>query len=362
MPDNWDYKKAGLDLEKYAETMAGIQPLLARTWAPGVLPPPFPPRKGGKGSGGFASLFDLNAAGKHYRNPVIVTCTDGVGSKLIIATGMNMFDTVGIDLVAMSVNDLICTGGEALVFLDYLAMPKDDPERTAQLVTGISLGCREAGCSLVGGETAILPDFYADEDFDLAGFATGVVERDSIIDGSRIRPGDVLLGLASSGIHSNGYSLVRKVVFDVAGCDVERELPELGGSVGDTLLTPTRLYPKAIRALLDAVQTPEFAITGLANITGGGIPDNLARILPPDCRAVLIRKSWPEPAVFPWLQKLGNVADAEMDRVFNRGLGFVVVCKPEVVPAALDSLNRSGIPAWEVGSIETGAVGVAIRE
>jgi phosphoribosylformylglycinamidine cyclo-ligase len=359
MSEPWDYKKAGLDLEKYAETMAGIQPLLARTWAAGVLPPPFPPRKGGKGSGGFASLFDLHRGGK-YTHPLLVTCTDGVGSKLKVATLMHKFDTVGIDLVAMSVNDLICTGGEPLVFLDYLAMPADDPELTKQLVKGISDGCVEAGCSLVGGETAVLPDFYAADDFDLAGFAAGVVEREAVIDGRHVRTGDVLVGLASSGVHSNGYSLVRKVVFEAARLNVQDKVADLGGTIGDALLTPTRLYVKPIRKLLAAVQTPEFAVSGLANVTGGGIPDNVARILPPGKRAVVRRGAWPVPPVFQWLQKLGNVAQPEMDRVFNGGVGFVVICKPDVADAVVRTLTADGIGAWPIGEITDGEAGVEL--
>ena len=364
MPEPWDYKKAGLDLEKYAETMADIAPLLARTWdTHRVMKPPFPPRKGGKGSGGFASLFDLNALGstaKRYVNPVLVTCTDGVGSKLKIAAQMGRFDTVGIDLVAMSVNDLICTGGDALVFLDYIAMPKDDPELSRQLVLGISEGCLQAGCSLVGGETAILPDFYGVGDFDMAGFAAGMVERTEVIDGSAIRPGDVLIGIASSGIHSNGYSLVRKVVFEASGLTVHDRVSELGSTVGEALLMPTKIYAKEIRALLNGVQTPEFAVSGLANITGGGIPDNLGRILPPGCQGVVSRSAWPKPPLFSWLQRLGSIADAEMDRVFNMGIGFVVVCRPEVADRALANLSDSRLTAWRIGDVRAGEVGVTV--
>jgi len=359
MPEAWDYKKAGLDLEAYAETMAGIQPLLVRTHRPGVVPPPFPPRKGGKGVGGFASLFDLHAftAGKKYDNPVLVTCTDGVGSKLKVASMVGRFDTVGIDLVAMSVNDLICTGGEPLVFLDYLAMPKDDPELTLQLVRGIGEGCLQAGCSLVGGETAILPDFYAPGDFDLAGFAAGIVERDEIVDGRAISAGDVLVALPSSGLHSNGYSLARKIVFDAAKLDAADRIAELGGTVGDTLLSPTAIYVRTIRSLL-ATFAGTGAITGLANITGGGVPDNLSRILPPECRAVVTRSSWSLPPAFAWLKSLGNVAEAEMDRVFNCGVGFVVVAKAEFADRVLERLKELGESAWFLGEIRTGPAGV----
>lgn len=347
------YTDAGLNLEIYAETMAGILPLLARTWDRArVVTAPFPPRKGGKGSGGFASLFDFNPDGR-YKNPVLVNCTDGVGSKLKIAQLMGKYDTVGIDLVAMSVNDLICTGGEPLVFLDYLGMHADDTALTLEVMKGISAGCVEAGCSLTGGETAILPDFYAAGDFDLAGFCTGVVERDAIIDGRSIQAGDVVLGLPSSGFHSNGYSLVRKVVFETAKLKVNDPIPELGTTVGAALLMPTTIYVKPIRTML---ATQSGHVSGLANITGGGIPDNLGRILPPGLRGIIARNSWPRPAVFPWLQSLGDIDEAEMDRVFNQGLGFLIVCRPDVADAIAAQLG-----ALPVGSIVAGETGVEIR-
>jgi phosphoribosylformylglycinamidine cyclo-ligase len=358
MAEQWDYKKAGLDLEKYEQTISGIQQHIARTLRqrPGVIPPPFPKRPGGKGVGGFASLFDLSAGGK-YANPVLVTCTDGVGSKLKVAQMMGKFDTVGIDLVAMSVNDLICTGGEPLCFLDYLAMPKDDPALSEQLVKGVADGCLESGCALVGGETAILPDFYQEGDFDLAGFAAGVVEKDKLIDGRAIAAGDAVIGLASSGIHSNGYSLVRKVVFEAVKLTVTDRVPELSKTVGEELLTPTRLYVKPIRRMLEAHGS---AIHGLANITGGGLPDNVGRILPPDKRVHISRSAWPAPPVFAWLQKCGNVAEAEMFRVFNMGIGFVVICAPSAADGILAQLAGEGIEAWKVGEVKDGDVGVEV--
>jgi phosphoribosylformylglycinamidine cyclo-ligase len=356
MSEQWDYKKAGLDLDTYEQTISGIQAHVARTRRTGVIPPPFPPRKGGKGVGGFASLFDLSAVRK-YANPVLVTCTDGVGSKLKVAGLVGKFDTVGIDLVAMSVNDLICTGGEPLCFLDYLAMPRDDPALTAQLVKGIADGCLESGCALVGGETAILPDFYQPGDFDLAGFAAGVVEKDQIIDGRAIETGDAVIGLASSGVHSNGYSLVRKVVFDAARLTVTDHVPELGQSVGEELLTPTRLYVKPILRLLESNRS---AIHGLANVTGGGLPDNVSRILPPDKRVLIQRGSWPVPPVFAWLQQCGNVADVEMFRVFNMGIGFVVIAKAESAGAIIAQLTAEGVPAWTIGRVEDGDVSVKV--
>jgi phosphoribosylformylglycinamidine cyclo-ligase len=356
MPEQWDYKKAGLDLDTYERTITGIQGHVARTHRPGVIPPPFPPRKGGKGVGGFAALFDLSAVAR-YTNPVMVTCTDGVGSKLKVASLMGKFDTVGIDLVAMSVNDLICTGGEPLCFLDYLAMHKDDPALTGEIVKGIADGCLESGCALVGGETAILPDFYQPGDFDLAGFAAGVVERDKLIDGRAIASGDVVIGLASSGIHSNGYSLVRKVVFEAAGLTVTDRVPELGTTVGEALLTPTRLYAKPIRRLLEV---HEGGIHGLANITGGGLPDNVGRILPPDKRVFISRSAWPLPPVFAWLQACGNIADAEMFRVFNMGIGFAVIAHPDAAVGIAAQLAADGIAAWRIGEVRDGDAGVEI--
>lgn len=365
MPKPLTYADAGLDLEKYAETMSGIQPMLERTQDKfRVMPPPFPGRKGGKGAGGFASLFDLDPNAwlfnRKYKHPVLVSCTDGVGSKLKIARMVGKYDTVGIDLVAMSVNDLICTGGEPLVFLDYLAMPSDDPALTKALVKGISDGCLEANCSLVGGETAILPDFYAPGDFDMAGFCTGVVEKSRIIDGRQIQTGDAVIGLASSGVHSNGYSLVRKIVFDTAQLDVSTPVPELGTTVGAALLEPTRLYVQPVRKVLEHYPVKKRVIRGLANITGGGLIDNVARILPDGKRAVLKRGSWTVPPVFGWLQKLGNVAQAEMDRVFNGGVGFVVVCSPHFADSIVEQFNRLGVESGIIGAIHDGQTGVEI--
>src|SRR5436190_17362723 len=313
------YRDAGLDLNLYEQSLAGMVPFIKRTHTPRVL----------DGFGGFASLFSLDynlrLFARNYRHPVLVTCTDGVGSKLKVAALMQKYDTVGIDLVAMSVNDALCTGGEPLLFLDYLAMPKDDPALTRDLIKGISDGCIEADCSLVGGETAILPDFYQPGDYDMAGFCVGVVERDDIINGRTIRPGDVVLGLASTGFHSNGYSLIRKVVFEHAGLKVTDFVPELGRTVGEALLEPTRIYVRPIKNLLRHYPTKKRVVRGLAHITGGGLADNVPRILPPGCKVVLRRGSWPAPPVFDWLQKLGGIEQPEMDRVFNSGIGFVVI-------------------------------------
>src|SRR5206468_3784944 len=325
---NLTYRDAGLDLEVYEQTLASIAPLLKRTHSPRVISDSTSGKRGKKG-GFFASLFSLDynsrLFAKNYRRPVLVTCTDGVGSKLKIAGLMNKHDTVGIDLVAMSVNDCLCTGGEPLIFLDYLAMPKDDPELTQSLIKGISDGCVDAGCALVGGETAILPDFYQPGDYDMAGFCVGVVEREHIINGRAIRPGDAVLGLASTGFHSNGYSLVRKVVFEHAGLKVTDFVPELGRTVGEALLEPTRIYVRPVKEILEHYPVKKRVVRGLAHITGEGLPGNVPRVLPPGRRVFLKRGSWPVPPVFPWLQRLGNIEQQEMETVFNMGIGFVMI-------------------------------------
>ncbi len=346
------YRDAGLDLELYEQSLAAMPPLLKRTHSPRVL----------DGFGGFASLFSLDynsrLFAKNYRRPVLVTCTDGVGSKLKVAGMMNRHHTVGIDLVAMSVNDCLCTGGEPLVFLDYLAMPKDDPSLTRDLIKGITDGCLEADCALVGGETAILPDFYQAGDYDMAGFCVGVVERDNIINGRTIRPGDVVLGLASSGLHSNGFSLIRKVVFEHAVLKVSDFIPELGRTVGDELLEPTRIYVRAVKNLLRHYPVKKHVIRGLAHITGGGLVDNVPRVLPPGRRVFIRRGTWPVPPVFGWLQRLGEIDGAEMDRVFNMGIGFVIIASPYFAESIQRQLGEDRVPAHVIGEVREGEPGV----
>jgi phosphoribosylformylglycinamidine cyclo-ligase len=359
-----NYKSAGLDLDVYGQTLAGIAPYLRRTHTPRVLPPPFPPRPGGGkgGGGGFASLFSLDyntrLFARNYRHPVLVACTDGVGSKLKIASQMGKHDTVGIDLVAMSVNDCLCTGGEPLFFLDYVAMPKDDPALTRDLLKGISDGCLEADCALVGGETAILPDFYQPGDYDMAGFCVGVVEREHIISGRAIQPGDVVLGLASTGLHSNGYSLVRKVVFEHAGLNVRDFVPELGRTVGEELLEPTRIYVRAIKNILRHYPVKRRVVRGLAHITGEGLEGNVPRVLPPGRRVFLRKDSWPIPPVFRWLQRLGAIDEAEMFRVFNMGIGFVVIASRYYADSILRQLQEDRIPTFVIGEVREGETGL----
>jgi phosphoribosylformylglycinamidine cyclo-ligase len=346
------YRSAGLDLDVYERTISGMLPLLRRTHTPRVL----------DGAGGFASLFSLDyntrLFARNYRRPVLVSCTDGVGTKLKVAALAGKHDTVGIDLVAMSVNDCICTGGEPLIFLDYIAMPRDDPALTRELIKGISDGCMEADCSLVGGETAILPDFYQPGDYDMAGFCVGVVERDHIVSGKAIRPGDVVLGLASSGLHSNGYSLVRKVVFERGGLKVGDFVPELGRTVGEELLEPTRIYVRALKNVLRHYPVKRRVVRGLAHITGEGLEGNVPRVLPPGCRVFIKKGSWPVPPVFSWLQKLGPVEEAEMYRVFNMGVGFVFIVSPYFADSILRQLEDDRVRAWVLGEVREGEPGV----
>jgi phosphoribosylformylglycinamidine cyclo-ligase len=346
------YRSAGVDLDVYEQTLAGMVPYLRRTHTPRVL----------DGFGGFASLFslDYNARlfSRNYRHPVLVSCTDGVGSKLKVASLAGKHDTVGIDLVAMSVNDCLCTGGEPLLFLDYLAMPKDDPALTRDLIKGISDGCLEADCSLVGGETAILPDFYRPGDYDMAGFCVGVVERDHIINGRAIRPGDAVLGLASTGLHSNGYGLARKIVFEHAGLKVTEFVPELGRTVGEELLEPTRIYVRAVKDLLRHYPVKRRVVRGLAHITGEGLEGNVPRVLPPGRRVFLRQGSWPVPPVFGWLERLGGVARGEMFRVFNMGIGFVAIVSPYYAESVQRQLREQRVPTFVIGEVREGEPGL----
>ncbi|MCI0358019.1 MAG: phosphoribosylformylglycinamidine cyclo-ligase [Planctomycetaceae bacterium] len=342
------YKDAGVNLEVYDEAMTRLPRLMHRTFSPRVM----------RLDGGFAGLFKLDFTSRlfsrNYDDPVLVSCTDGVGTKLKVAVLVDRHDTVGIDLVAMSVNDALCCGAEPLFFLDYVAMSHDDPERLENIVRGVSDGCLEADCALLGGETAIMPDIYARGDYDLAGFCVGVVERKQLIDGRAIAPGDTVLGVASSGLHSNGYSLVRRVVFDLAGLGVHDVVKELGDqTVGDALLTPTRIYSRPVRKILQYYRN-KSVIHGIAHITGGGLRDNLERILPDGARAVLDRDSWTVPPVFAWLQKLGDIDDAEMEQVFNMGIGLALVFDPYFENSIRHMLDESGLASWVIGRIASG--------
>lgn len=345
------YKDAGVDLEVYRESMSRLPRQLARTFSPRVIPL----------KDGFAGLFQLDFASRlfarNYKEPVLVSCTDGVGTKLKVAIAMGRHHTVGIDLVAMSVNDALCCGAEPLFFLDYVAMPKDDPQLLEQIVEGISNGCIQSDCALLGGETAILPDLYAAGDYDLAGFCVGVVEKRGIIDGRSIEPGDAVIGVASSGLHSNGYSLARKIVFDVAKHSVCDTVEELGRTVGETLLEPTILYAKPVRQVLNHYPVKNV-VHGIAHITGGGLHENLARIVPQGVQIIIERGRWPVPPVFTWLQRLGEVEQAEMDQVFNMGVGLVLVVAPSFAESIRRQLKRHNLASWVIGCAQSGPQGV----
>ena len=341
------YKDAGLDLEVYRQSMARLPRLLHRTYSPRVIP----------NDGGFAGLFQLDFSNalfaRKYQDPVLVSCTDGVGTKLKVANLAGVHHTVGIDLVAMSVNDAICCGAEPLFFLDYVAMSHDDPEMLEQIVEGISQGCVDADCALLGGETAIMPDLYARGDYDLAGFCVAVAERKRLVDGRSISPDDVVLGVASSGLHSNGYSLVRKVVFDIADLGIDDHIDDLNQTVAQALLEPTRLYVRAVRSILSHYRVKKV-VHGIAHITGGGLHENLERILPEGIQAVIERGSWTVPAVFPWLQRLGEIEADEMDRVFNMGVGLVLIVSPHYAESIRHQLADTGMESWQIGRVVAG--------
>ena len=319
------YAQAGVDIDAGNRMVELIEPLVRATARPGA----------DAEIGGFGGLFDLKRVG--YRDPVLVAATDGVGTKLKVAIETGRHDTIGIDLVAMSVNDLVVQGAEPLFFLDYYACGKLEPEIGAAIVAGISIGCREAGCALIGGETAEMPGVYRGEDYDLAGFAVGAVERDAILPRSDIQEGDVILGLASSGVHSNGYSLVRKVI-EKTGLPWDAPSPFVSGqSLGDAVLMPTRIYVKACIAAIRETK----AVKGMAHITGGGFPDNIPRILPKGLGARIDLTGIAVPSVFQWLARAGNIAQNEMLRTFNCGIGMIVVISPKDADAVTGAFERS---------------------
>jgi phosphoribosylformylglycinamidine cyclo-ligase len=341
------YKDSGVDLATYEESMARLPRLMRRTHCPRVLP----------NEGGFAGLFKLDFAGglfaRKYEEPVLVSCTDGVGTKLKVAQLLGRHDTIGVDLVAMCVNDAICCGAEPLFFLDYVAMAADDPDLLEQIVEGISRGCLECDAALIGGETAIMPDVYRPGDYDLAGFCVGIVERSRMLDGTAAVPGDVVLGVASSGFHSNGYSLVRKVVFDHAGLGVGDRVEWSERTVGELLLEPTRLYVRPVRSVLSHYRV-KSVVHGIAHITGGGLHENLARVLPATVDAEIARGSWTVPPLFTWLQQLGDVDDAEMHRVFNMGVGLALVVSEYYAESIQQQLAGQGFETWRIGRIIEG--------
>ena len=336
-----DYKKAGVDIDAGNEFVRRIRALVRSTFRPEVL----------TDIGGFGGLFRFDP--KKYKDPVLVSGTDGVGTKLKIASLLGRHDTVGIDLVAMCVNDVAVCGAEPLFFLDYMAVGKLTVRQAEAIIAGIVEGCRQAGCALIGGETAEMPGFYPDGEYDLAGFAVGVIERERLIDGSRVRPGDVVIGLASTGLHSNGYSLARRVLLEQAKMTLKEQVPGQSETLGEILLRPTRIYVRTIRVLVEAGE-----IRAIAHITGGGLTENLPRVLPEGCQAVITRKAWTPPPIFGLIQSRGHVGDDEMFRVFNMGAGLVLVVPPDRADTVLRSAEAQGDKAFRIGMIEKGERGV----
>jgi phosphoribosylformylglycinamidine cyclo-ligase len=326
------YRDAGVDIDAGDRLVENIKPFARRTMRPEVL----------GGIGGFGGLVEISSK---YREPVLVSGTDGVGTKLKLAFELNRHDSVGVDLVAMSVNDILVQGAEPLFFLDYFACGKLDVDAATEVIRGVALGCEQAGCALIGGETAEMPGMYPVGEYDLAGFAVGVVEKSKIITGADIRPGDVVLGLASSGAHSNGYSLVRKII--------ERSKPDLDAqfdgarTLADCIMAPTRIYVKPLLALMQQVK-----VKGMAHITGGGLLENIPRVLPANAVAVLDGESWDAPKLFGWLREQGNVEQQEMYRTFNCGIGMVVIVSAADAPETLSHLHAAGENAWVIGAIQ----------
>jgi phosphoribosylformylglycinamidine cyclo-ligase len=328
------YRDAGVDVEKGDSFVQTIKPLVESTFRPEVLTK----------LGGYAGCVSLNL--ERYKKPVLVSSTDGVGTKLKIAFMMDRHDTIGIDLVAMSVNDIVVQGAKPLFFLDYLATSHLDIEKGKKIVEGIVKGCVEAECSLIGGETAEMPGFYSEGEYDLAGFAVGIVENTQLVDGSSVTVGDKLIGIASSGLHSNGYSLVRKILFDRHKMNLGEKVEELGEVLGEALLRPTKIY---VRTVLNIVR--DFNIGGIAHITGGGITGNLPRVIPKGCKAIVRKGSWNVPAIFAFLKEKGNLSEEEMFQTFNNGIGMILIVRPKEVEDVMDRLNSLGEESFVMGEI-----------
>lgn len=328
------YADAGVDIDKADEFVGSIKKIAKQTFRSGVI----------SEIGGFGGMFSLNITS--MESPVLVSSTDGVGTKLKIAFMMGKHDTIGIDLVAMCVNDIIVQGAKPLFFLDYLSMGKLETKTAKDVITGIGEGCLRARCALIGGETAEMPGFYKDNEYDLAGFVVGLVENNKIIDGSGIHVGDQIIGISSSGLHSNGYSLVRKVCFELLGLKVDTHVPELGRTLGEELLTPTRIYSETIHSIIK-----DLPVFGLAHITGGGITDNIIRVIPEGCSIVLRKNSWDIPPIFSYLQQAGNISEKEMMRTFNNGIGLIAVVHEKNAQEILDRLIAMKENAFFIGEV-----------
>ncbi len=348
------YAQAGVDIDAGDRTVDLIKGHLKRTYSPRVL------GRHGAFAGCFRLDFNERIFKRNYKDPVLVACTDGVGTKVVLAIEMGVHDTIGQDCVAMNVNDLIVQGAEPLFFLDYVGTHKVQPSHVEQIVKGVADGCQLAGCALIGGETAEMPDVYKKDDYDLAGFAVGVCELSKVVDGQRVEKGDVIIGLASSGAHSNGYTLVRAIIKQ-AKLDLDKVYPELEDDrpLGLVLLEPTRIYAKQIVSVLGSYKVKK-PIGGMAHITGGGLPGNVNRALHGSVNAKINRKAWQTPPLFTFLQKHGNVADDEMLRVFNMGIGYTLIVRPHFADAILDKLRKQGEQAFVLGKITAGTGAVVL--
>ncbi len=349
------YEQSGVSIDANEKMIEQIWSSVAGTYGPRVI----------ESKGGFAGMFRLDydekLFKKNYKNPVLVAGTDGVGSKVQLAAMIKKYDTVGIDLVAMSINDMLVVGAEPLFFLDYIAIHKLEPQNIAELVKGVAAGCKQADCALIGGETAEMPDTYAEGDFDLAGFAVGIVERDKVISGNDVRVGDVILGLASSGLHSNGYSLVRNICLKKLTLKMTDTIDELDGAMlGDVLLEPTRIYARPVVKLLSRYKVKRV-VHGMAHITGGGIIENLPRVFPQKCNAVIKMNSWPKHKIFTFLQKNGPVEENEMYRVFNMGIGFIMIVAEDFADSITGKLEKYGEKVYKIGRITTGTGKVILK-
>ncbi len=334
MTESLTYAEAGVDIDKANLLVKNIKDIAKKTYRSGVM----------GDIGGFGSLFSLNT--NQFERPVLVSSTDGVGTKLKLAFMSGKHDTIGIDLVAMCVNDIAVQGATPLFFLDYISMGKLDSDVAMSIISGIGEGCKMAKCALIGGETAEMPGLYTDNEYDLAGFTVGIVDNHKIIDGSEIHVGNQLIGIASSGLHSNGFSLVRKICFDLLNLQLDANVPELGKTIGEELLTPTKIYVHTIQSM-----TKNLPILGLAHITGGGFEDNITRVIPKACSIVMRKRSWEVPPIFAFLQKAGKVKDHEMMRTFNNGLGLVAIVPEKAVQDVLERLNVLGEKAYVIGEI-----------
>jgi phosphoribosylformylglycinamidine cyclo-ligase len=349
------YEQSGVSIDAGEEMVDQISSAVASTFGPRVI------RSHNAFAGMFRLDYDERLFKRNYKNPVLVACTDGVGSKVQLAEKAGRYDTVGIDLVAMNVNDMLVQGAEPLFFLDYLAVHKLEPKIVTELVKGVAKGCRQANCALIGGETAEMPDTYSKGDFDMAGFAVGVVERKKIITGETIQKGDVILGLASSGLHSNGYTLARNVCFKQAKLKMTDCPKELGGaSIGDVLLEPTKIYVRTIVKLLSRYKVKRI-VHGMAHITGGGLVGNIPRVLPKGCDATIKKSSWEVPKIFSFLQKAGPVEEEEMFRVFNMGIGYVLIVAEDFADSIIKKLTKYGEQVYRIGRITSGTGKVVIK-